>query len=216
MTAKPASEAQEPAPHTQPNSLRPEKRPPRGMEDVVHLFLSQPPGGATVLPDTGDTPSGREPAVPPPPTVTMAYPATAPGKEEIIQLLNADTAVLETGLRAIDRGIPYDPVRTIDLLAIDCLNRLVVILLETAANDGMLLWAISQHDWVIGNVPMLRKLYQGQAINYSFSPRIFLVAPKFSPQLICAARRIQSPRIGCYRYRAIAVSSGTALFFEGA
>ena len=216
MTAKQASEALEPIGHSQPNSSYPEKRLAGGMEDVVHLFLTQPPGNATISPAAGEVPAGREPAVPSPPIVTVACPAAALAKEEIIQLLNANTAALESGLAAIDRAVPSDPYRTIDLLAVDSLNQLVVIAIEAAPDNSMLLRAISQYDWIVSHVPILRKLYQGRVIDFSSPPRVFLVAPEFSPQLTCAAHRILSPRIGCYRYRALAVPSGTAVFFEGA
>ncbi len=216
MTAEQASGTLEPARHSQPNSSHPEKRLARGMEEVVHLFLTHPPGDATISPAAGEVPSGWEPAAPSRPIVTVACPAAAPAKEEIIQLLDANTAALERGLRAIDRAVPCDPSRTIDILAVDSLSQLVVIALEAAPNDGMLLRAISQYDWIVGHMPILRKLYQGLVINFSARPRVFLVAPEFSPQLTCAAHRIQSPRIGCYRYRAMAVPSGTAVFFEGA
>ena len=216
MTGEQASEAQEPNGHSQPTSSHPEKRLARGKEDVVHLFLSHPPGDATISPASGEGPSDRGPAVPSHPIVTVACPAASLGKEEIIQLLNANTAALESGLRAIDRAVPCDPSRTIDLLAVDGLSQLVVIALEAAPDDGMLLRAISHYDWIVGHVPILRKLYQGQVINFSSPPRIVLVAPEFSRPLTCAAHRFLSPRIVCYRYRAIAVPAGTAVFFEGA
>jgi hypothetical protein len=190
VTAKQASEAEEPTRSFQPNSSHLEKRPARGLEDVVHLFLTPLPGDATISPAAGAIPSGREPAVPSPPTVTVACPAAALDREEIIQLLEANTAALESGLRAIDRVVPLDPACTIDLLAVDVLKQLVVIALEASPDDGMLLRAISQYDWIVGHVPILRKLYQGQEINFSSPPRVFLVAPEFSPQLTCAAYRI--------------------------
>jgi len=216
MTAEQASEAQEATRHSKPNSSHPENRLARGMEDVVHLFLTHPPGDATISPAAGEGPSGRGPAVPSPPIVTLARPAAALAKKDIIQLLNDNADALESGLRTIDQAVPCDPSRTIDLLAVDNLSQLVVIALEAAPNDGMLLRAISQYDWIVGHVPILRKLYQGQVINFSSPPRIVLVAPEFSRPLTCAAHRIQSPRIGCYRYRAIAVPSGTAVLFEEA
>jgi hypothetical protein len=185
------------------------------MEDVVHLFLTQPPGEGTTSPAGAEVPSRREHAVPSQPAVTVACPAAALGKEELIQLLNANTAALESGLRAVDRALHCDPSLTIDLLAVDSLGQLVVIALEAAPDDGLLLRAISQYDWILGHVPLLRKLYQGQVINFSSQPRVFLVAPEFSRQLSCAAHRIQAPRIGCYRYRAIASPSGRAVLFEG-
>jgi hypothetical protein len=218
MTAELAPESQELTRHSQPNSSHPERRPARGVEDVAHLFLTQSPGHATISSAAGEVPSasGRQPAVHSEPIVTVACPAAALGKNEILQLLNANTGALESGLRAIDRAVPCGPSRTIDLLAVDGLSQLVVIALEAAPNDGMLLRAISEYDWIVGHVPILRKLYQGQVINFSAPPRIFLVAPEFSEQLTCAVHRIQSPRIGCYRYRAIAVPSGAAVLFEGA
>ena len=216
MTAEQASEVQEPTGQSQPNSLHTEKRLARGKEDVVRLFLTPPTGDATISPVAGEVLSGREPAVPSHPIVTVAFPAAALGKKEIIQLLNAESAALESGLRAIDQAVPCDPSRAIDLLAVDSLSRLVLIAVEAAPDDGMLLRAISQYDWIVGHVPILRKLYQGQEVNFSSPPRIFLVAPGFSQQLTCAAHRIASPRIGCYRYRTIAVPSGTAVLFEGA
>ena len=216
MTAEQASEAQDPTRHSQTNSSHPEKRPARGMEDVVHLFLTHPPGDATISPAAGEGPSGRGPAVPSPPIVTLARPAAALAKKDIIQLLNDNADALESGLRTIDQAVPCDPSRTIDLLAVDGLSQLVVIALEAAPDDGMLLRAIFHYDWIVGHVPILRKLYQGQVINFSSPPRIVLVAPEFSRPLTCAAHRIQSPRIGCYRYRAIAVPSGTAVLFEEA
>ena len=215
MTAEQASEAQEPARHSQPDAVHPEKRPAGGVEDVVHLFLTQPPGDETISPAAGKVPSGRDSSVPSHPAVTVACPAAALGKEEVVQLLNADTAALESGLRAIDRGVPCDSSRTIDLLAVDTLRQLVVIAVEASPDDCMLLRAVSQYDWIVGHVPILRKLYQWQVIDFSAPPRIILVAPEFSRQLTCVAHRIQSPRIGCYRYRAIAVPSGTAVLFEG-
>lgn len=218
MTAEHAPESRELTRHSQPDSSHPDRRPARGVEDVVHLFLTQPPGHATISSAAGEVPSasGRQPAVHSDPVVAVACPAAALGKDEILQLLNANTAALESGLRAIDRAVPCGPSRTIDLLAVDGLSRLVVIALEAAPYDGMLLRAISEYDWIVGQMPILRKLYQGQVINFSAPPRILLVAPEFSRQLTCAAHRIQSPRIGCYRYRAIAVPSGTAVLFDGA
>jgi hypothetical protein len=216
MTAKQASGVQEPTRQSQPNSLHPEKRMERGVEDIAHLFLTQPPSDETILPATGEIPSVREIAAPSNLSVAVARPAAAPGKEEIIQLLNKNAFALESGLRVIDRAVPYDSSRTIDLLAVDTLCQLVVIALASAPDDGMLLRAISQVDWIAGHVPILRRLYRGQAINFSSQPRVILVAPEFSQQVICAAHLIQSPRIGCYRYRAIAIPSGTAVLFEGA
>src|SRR5512143_76424 len=129
MTAEQAPESRELTSHSQPNSSHPERRPARGVEDVARLFLTQPPGHPTISSAAGEVPSasGRQAAVHSDSVVTVACPAAAPGRDEILQLLNANTAALESGLRAIDLAVPCGPSRTIDLLAVDGLSQLVVI-----------------------------------------------------------------------------------------
>lgn len=196
---------------------RTERRFSRGLEDVSHLFLSQSP----------DSPSGRagDPGSMPAQTRPDRVPSRAPfllhnapgvDREQILEFLHRSVAVLEEGVRVIDANIPCDSFGCIDLLAVDGRDQLCIINVEIVPKDDALLRGIACFDWIIRNTPIVRRMYQGRVINFSAEPRLFLVAPDFSPLLQCVAQRSTSPKVCCFAYRAIAMPGGDGILFERA
>lgn len=194
---------------------RTEKRLARSLEDVSYLFLSQAaaPAAATdeVRGDSSGQP-GSHPAEHPLPIVLGSSEALQ--RDPLISLLNKNSGALEDGLRAIDANIPWETGSPIDLVAVDGSNQLVIIDLETSGNDQLLLRGICHFDWFVRNVPILRRMYHGRVIDFSSTPRLFLIAPEFSPMLQRAAQRIACPRITCILFRPVSVSGGTGILFE--
>lgn len=196
---------------------RTERRLARGLEDVSYLFLSP----TAAEPATGGEPRGNsterahfqpsERAIP-----IVLGPSPALNQDELVSLLNRNTAVLEEGLQAIDANIPCEIASPISLLAVDAANQLAIIDLDASTNDELLLRGVCHFDWFVRNVPIVRRMYHGRVINFSSQPRLFLVAPDFSPLVRCVAHRISCPQIICVRYHAVAVSNGTGLLFERA
>jgi len=194
---------------------RPEKRLARGLEDVSYLFVSQ---GSDVPPareEARDAPSEQPRARPTQAiTILVSSPSAAVTREHLISLLSKNAGALEQGMRTIDVNIPCAPHGQIELLAVDAAGQLAVIEVDVSVNDGMLLRAICHVDWLVGNIPIIRRIYHGQVINFSSPPRIFLVAPEFSLMLTCAAHRITGPRVSCVRYHPVSVPNGAGIFFE--
>ena len=195
---------------------RTEKRFDRGLDDVSHLFLSQPP----------DRPAEKaEPPVITPVQVPserarsrtpfLLHNSPNVGRELILGFLNGSAAVLEEGLRVIDANIPCDPFGSIDLVAMDSRDRLCIINVDVAQKDESLLRGIAYCDWIVRNTPIVRRMYQGRVINFSVQPRLFLVAPGFSPLLQCIAQRTVNPEVRCTAYRAVAMPGGIGMLFEG-
>ena len=199
----------------QPNHGRTERRLARGLEDVSYLFLSEAADEPAAKGEERDHPAGQvrsqlaASAVP-----VVLHPYSALNRDQLIALLHDNTAVLEEGMRAIDVNIPCGPGSPIDLLAVDSAAQLTIIDLDACINDGLLLRGIGHFDWIVRNLPIIRRMYHGQVINLSSQPRLFMVAPHFSPLLRCVANRIASPQIGCFRYRAVVMPSGVGVFFE--
>jgi hypothetical protein len=203
---------------TEAENQRPsEKRLARGLEDVSHLFLSQSTAG-TVQKDTVQGPSREENRTRAAPLRTpfILRPSQALNRELLISLLNKNTAVLEEGMQGIDLGIPCKPFDAIDLLAVDEAEQLAIIDVDTEPNNDLILRGIAHYDWFIRNTPIVRRMYHGRVINFSAQPRLFLIAPSFSPLLMCAARRCESFKICCFVYHAVSMSGGTGVFFERA
>ena len=82
------------------------------------------------------------------------------------------------------------------------------------ANDGLLLRGISHLDWIVHNLANVRRMYQGHVIEFSLQPRLFLIAPEFSPLIRSATRQITSMQIHCFKYHTIALSGGSGVLFE--
>jgi hypothetical protein len=196
---------------------RAEKRLSRGLEDVSHLFLSQPPDKPTEKAETSNitpaqAPSERAQSR----TPFLLHDSPAVSRELILGFLNGCAAVLEEGLRAIDANIPCDPFGFIDLVAVDSQDRLCIINVDIVQKDESLLSGIAYCDWIVRNTPIVRRMYQGRVINFSAQPRLFLVAPGFSPLLKCVAQRGTSPEVCCSAYRTVAMPGGIGMLFERA
>jgi hypothetical protein len=194
-----------------------EKRLVRGLDDVSHLFLSQSPdrpAEKAEIPDIMHAQALSEPAQSRTPFLLRDSPSVS--RELILGFLNGDAAVLEEGLRAIDANIPCDPFGFIDLVAVDSQDQLCIIDVDVVQKDESLLHGIAYFDWIVRNTPIVRRMYQGRVINFSAQPRLFLVAPGFSPLLRCVAQRSMSPKVCCFEYRAVAMPGGVGILFEHA
>lgn len=194
-----------------------EKRLARGLEDVSHLFLSQTsdrPVEKAEDPDASPLQAPYEPAPPKAPFLLHASPTV--NRELLLSLLNRNAAILEEGMRVIDTNVPCDPFGFIDLVALDSLDQLSIVNVDTTQNDESLLRGIAHFDWIVRHMPVVRRMYHGRVINFSVEPRLFLVAPGFSPLLKCVAQRSASPKVCCFAYRAAAMPDGVGILFERA
>jgi hypothetical protein len=185
----------------------------RGLEDVSHVFLSQKADEA------GLGPSGRRMERPTPHDSTAAntlllQPAAHITREQVAAALKEFEGAIEAGLTGIDAGIPCAPSGEIDFLAVDRASQLTIIDFDTTPSDELLIRGLSHFDWIVGNIPNLRRMFRGQAINFSVQPRVILLAPQFSPRLRCVARQITRPHISWVRYHFVETPGRPGIFFE--
>jgi hypothetical protein len=196
---------------------RSEKRFARGLEDVSHLFLSQSPDRSAEKAGTPDIRPAQAPAEwAESGTPFLLRDSATVSRDLILGFLNRSAAILEEGLRAIDANIPCAPFGFIDLVAIDSRDQLCIINADVAGKDESILHGIACFDWMVRNTPIVRRMYQGRVVNFSAQPRLFLVAPAFSPLLKCVAQRSTSPIICCFAYRTVSMPGGVGILFEHA
>jgi hypothetical protein len=193
---------------------RSDKHLARSLEDVSYLFLSEEAAESVSTGELRRDSKGQthpQPGEQPPLVVLDRSPALQ--RDSLVAMLNSHTGVLEEGLGAIDANVPMDTGGPIDLVAVDQSNKLAIIDLDILGGDALLLRGICHFDWFVRNVPILRRMYHGRVIDFSAQPRLFLVAPEFSPMLRCAAQRIAGPPVKCFVYRVVAVPNGAGIFF---
>ena len=185
----------------------------RGLEDVSHLFLSRKTGEASTSNRAAVSSSESSPAPGAGGAVAVLRPAPITRDRFAAILMDLDSG-LEDGLRAIDANIPCHPCGEIDLLAVDRTSQLTIIDFETTVNDGLLLRGIGHFDWVARNIPIVQRMYQAHAVNFSLPPRLFLLAPQFSPLLRRVVRQVIRPQIHWVRYHTLDASGGPGILFE--
>lgn len=190
----------------------------RGLQDVSHLFLSQPADEAArdPVPDPGwraERPAPRQESVR---GVRLLRPAAQPTREQVVAALRDFEGALEEGMKVIDAELPCATFGPIDLLAIDRAGQLTLIDLEPTASDDILIRGLVHFDWVLQELPNVRRMYRGLAINFSRSPRLVLVAPQFSSRVRRVGRRIPAPVIEWVRFRVVDLSGQPGVFFEAA
>jgi hypothetical protein len=186
----------------------------RGLEDVSHLFLSRKTGDAPAS-DHAAVRAPERPSAPPASRGGLALLRPAPVTRDrlAVALMEFDGA-LEEGLRAFDAKIPCHPCGEIGVLAVDRASQLTIIDFEITFDDDLLLRGIAHFDWVVRNMPNVQRMYREQAVNFSLPPRLFLVAPQFSPLLRRVARQITRPQIHWVRYHTVNASGGPGILFE--
>jgi hypothetical protein len=192
---------------------RPERPLGRGIEDVARVFLSQEPEARAT------THAGARGEARPLPKeangqgALLLRPAPAT-RDQVAAAIREFDSALEDGLRALDAEVPCPPCGEIDLLAVDRANQLTIVDFDTAAGDDLLVRGLGHADWVVANVPNLRRMFRGQAINFSLEPRLLLLAPQFSPLVRRAARQATRLRIDWVRYHFLETPGKPGVFFE--
>jgi hypothetical protein len=173
---------------------RPGKRLARGLEDVSHLFLSRVPAAVRA---------------------SAPAPAIAKSRDDrVLSLVCKNVGALEDGLRVVDANLPLEIGGTLDLVALDRCNQIVIIDVELEASDHLLLRGICHLDWFVRNVPITRRMYPGYGIDFATEPRLFLLAPSFSPVMLCAVRRVAPLRIACIAYSTAPLPAGTRMMLS--
>ena len=186
----------------------------RGLEDVSHVFLSPKADKGGTDPSGGwraERPFPRQESAP---STLLLRAAAQVTREQVAEVLKEFGGALEEGLRGIDFAIPCAPCGEIDLIAIDRASLLTIIDFDTTSNDELLLRGLSHFDWVVRNLLNVRRMFRGQAINFSLEPRLVLLAPQFSSRVRCVARQIPRPRIDWVRYHVVETPGRPGIFFE--
>ena len=177
----------------------------RGLADVSHVFLSQRAD------EGGQRPFPREKAGS---SAVLLRPVAYLTREQVAAALKEFEGAIEAGLTGIDAGIPCAPYGEIDFLAVDRASQLTIIDFDTTASDDLLIRGLGHFDWVVRNIPNLRRMFRGQAINFTLQPRVVLLAPQFSSRVRCVARQITRPHIYWVRYHFVEAPGRAGILFE--
>jgi hypothetical protein len=201
------------------NTAQAEKPLGRGLEQISHLFLTQRLGDGRPVAST----AARAPDPPRMPSAArveprpiLLRPNTSVTRSRFVAILREFLGSLEEGLRVIDVFLPCYPYGEIDLLALDRSNHLTLIDFDTVLNDSLVIRGLAHCEWLVQNLPNVRRMHSGQVLQLTGPPRLFLLAPGFSALMTNAARQLMQPRIHRVRYQLFDTGSTIGVSFETA
>lgn len=116
--------------------------------------------------------------------------------------------LIEEGLVFVDRqkSTPRGPL---DLLLVDSKRTLVVAELKVVEDDNMLMQALDYYDYVADKIDTIKRIYKDHNIDSTQIPRLMLIAPSFSNQLINRCKWItEDIQISLYSYQYIKFEDG--------
>jgi hypothetical protein len=196
-----------------PTIGRPDRPLGRGLEDVARVFLS-----GTAVEQSVERRAVHQATRPLPQEVaarnTLLLRPAQVTRQQLATALKEFEGALGEGLRELDAEITCPPWGEIDLLAVDRANQLTIIDFDTTVSDEILVRGLSHVDWAAENVANLRRMFRGQAINFSLRPRLLLVAPQPSFRVTRAAHQLTGLRIDWVRFHAVETAGGAGILFE--
>lgn len=119
---------------------------------------------------------------------------------ELEEIVVKDTESIEKGLTLIGNQIPINAHTKLDVLCHDENGQLVVFKLSTSEDDIMLFEGLKALNHLDTTKHMLKFYYQNFKISDKEPPRLILLAPSFSKNLLTIANHISGIRIDLYEW----------------
>ncbi len=133
---------------------------------------------------------------------------------ELEQLIIKELSNIDERLEIIDRQTKLKGTQEIDLLAIDGRRRLVLIEILKDNEEFLLSKALDHFDWISSNTEVVTKMFLEEKIDLSLTPRIIMLASRFSEGFKRRILYLKPMEIRLYEYQCIETDGVKKLFFE--
>lgn len=114
------------------------------------------------------------------------------------RLAEGDVEALEPGLRVVDRRFRVDR-STVDLLALDARDSLVLIAVGPAADARMFLRSVDVYAWCREEPGVVRKLFPAARISPEQPVRLLFAAERFTPFFLRGVEALRDADVRCLR-----------------
>ncbi|MCK9365145.1 MAG: hypothetical protein M0P74_16275 [Syntrophales bacterium] len=142
----------------------------------------------------------------------MSYETVEVNEKTFESIVSINSDKIEKGLRYLDHQKRTER-GPLDVLFVDSGNALVVAELKVVEEDNMLVQGIDYYEDVTKNIESLCRIYNkisGIGIDPTQKPRLFLMAPSFSINLLKRSSWIDVP-ISLFSYKCIKVNGTTEI-----
>ena len=140
-------------------------------------------------------------------------------KLEVPDLSNLEKLVaeniegIEPGLRVIDARLCLGQA-AIDLVALDARKALVLVALDFAADEGLLLRVMDAYSWCREYPDTLRRLYPMANVSATRPPRILFIVERVTDAFVRRIKQLSFLEIDCLEFRHLEVNGASAVYFD--
>src|SRR2546427_3139063 len=137
-------------------------------------------------------------------------------KLEVPDLSNLEKLVaeniegIEPGLRVIDARLCLGQA-AIDLVALDARKALVLVALDFAADEGLLLRVMDAYSWCREYPDTLRRLYPMANVSATRPPRILFIVERVTDAFVRRIKQLSFLEIDCLEFRHLEVNGASAV-----
>src|SRR6266446_4524872 len=120
---------------------------------------------------------------------------------------------IEPGLRVIDARLCLGQA-AIDLVALDARKALVLVALDFAADEGLLLRVMDAYSWCREYPDTLRRLYPMANVSATRPPRILFIVERVTDAFVRRIKQLSFLEIDCLEFRHLEVNGASAVYFD--
>jgi DNA-binding NarL/FixJ family response regulator len=128
----------------------------------------------------------------------------------LTRLVAQHIEALEPGLRIIESRFPVERA-SVDFVALDARNSLVLVVVGRAADSGTFLRAAQVYWWCREHPDLVRGLFPAARIAPDQPLRLLFVAQRFTPLFVRALEQLRLADVRCLRYQDMAADGIAAV-----
>ncbi|MEA2090251.1 MAG: hypothetical protein U9O89_05785 [Thermoproteota archaeon] len=135
-------------------------------------------------------------------------------RRELEKLVFDKMDTIEEELKVIGNKISIDSTNTLDALCVDQNERLVVLKLSVTEDDKTLFEGLRCLEYVDKFKFMLKATYEKSKINEKEKPRLIIIAPSYSKELLSLFEHISEVPIDLLRWEYLKLGDNESFFIE--
>ena len=120
---------------------------------------------------------------------------------------------IEPGLKVIDSRLLLGQA-AIDLVGLDAKGSLVLIALDFAADEALLLRVMDAYSWCLEYPDTIHRLYPMAQVTTNRPPRILFIVERLSDSFVRRIKALSFLEIDCLEFRHLEVNGASALYFD--
>src|SRR5947209_5648854 len=136
-----------------------------------------------------------------------------PDLSNLEKLVSENIEGIEPGLRVIDARLCLGQA-AIDLVALDAREALVLVALDFAADEGLLLRVMDAYSWCREYPDTLRRLYPMANVSATRPPRILFIVERVTDAFVRRIKQLSFLEIDCLEFRHLEANGASAVYFD--